>query len=111
MFPDYGYLKGWRYEGEQPKTVVVHNSSSAIEIKKNDESILLRFLRLKNEQARQQQKEQKPQKTQSQFSLFPQPIHKMTLQQLKESCKKLGLKSTGTKQELAARLEKFTKKM
>ena len=112
LFPSL-IIEKWEYQNEKPTTEVSpYPAKSFIKIQDDDDDILFRIIkqnkkltREKIEQQKRKSVSQKPEKIQ----FVPAPIHKMSVKELKEHLKALGLNTDGQKADLIKRYEKFAK--
>ena len=108
-------IKHWQWNGIMQGDIALpidEDYDQCVFIDKDSESILFRTIKRKGQaaEAPKHVSNEKNYVNDKDTSIFPAPIHKMTLQQLIETLKKLGLKTTGSKSELQSRLKSYLSK-
>lgn len=115
LFSNPTVIKNWEWDGKmecQTVLPIVTEDTNCVDIELDSESLLFRYLKLsRNKKAVSQAKPPKkpPQRIEPETdtAFLPAPIHKMTLKELKQTLKRLGLQTTGTPLEIKQRLENF----
>lgn len=114
LFPST-IIENWEYQNEEPlKQESVLNKSHVGEIKDDDVDILFRIINQNQKLSKQKVEAQKVKKNvdknPDKIQFVPAPIHKMSLKELKDHLKALGLSTEGTKADLIRRYENFGRK-
>ncbi|KAH0789812.1 hypothetical protein GPJ56_006314 [Histomonas meleagridis] len=120
-FPSPSIISNWVWNGDMEcETVlpIINESPNFQVIEQDTEPLIFRRLRLEKSKTTKDTKpaQPKPPKNgksiiqENATSFLPAPIHKMTTAELKKTLKSLGLVTTGTREEMAQRLQKFIKK-
>lgn len=116
LFSPPSIIQKWEWDGNmncQTVLPIVTKDSNCVNVTLDDESILYRLIRLKKSKNSVSQSKQPKHPIPSNHAqepntaFLPGPIHKMNIKELKQSLKSLGLQTTGTRDELAQRLESF----
>ena len=112
LFPSL-IIEKWEYQNEKPTTQIApFPSKSFIKIQDDDVDILFRLIQQNKKIAREKIEQQKrkavPQKPEK-IQFVHTPIHKMSLKELKEHLRALGLNTDGQKADLIKRYENFAK--
>ncbi|KAK8884563.1 hypothetical protein M9Y10_043677 [Tritrichomonas musculus] len=115
LFSAPSTIQKWEWDGNmdcQTVLPIVTEDSKCVNIELDSDSLLFRSLNLRRSKntVSQSKPPKRPvqNKTQEPDTTFlPAPIHKMSQQELKESLKRIGLQTTGTKAELMQRLDHF----
>lgn len=111
-------VENWTWNSECA-SIVPSFGPKCTKIETDDQHILFRTINLaKKQQAAENQARAASQKKQTMAqnekkqtkSFLPCPIEKMTMGQLKETLKKIGLNNAGSKEDLVRRLTKFMEK-
>lgn len=106
-------IESWDWNGalECPGIVIPRsNKDDCIEIQKCDQSPLFRTIALrkaKQAPSKSQQPKKPPPASEATTTFLKVPIHKMTLVEVKEALRGIGLRTEGTLAELRERLDKF----
>ena len=109
-------IQHWDWDGTMQGDIALPASEDyvgSIFIEKDSESILFRTFKRKTQAAELAAKNTSNDKNSvndKNSSIIAGPIHKMTVKQLKETSKKVGLKITGSKNELQTRLGNYISK-
>lgn len=111
LFPST-IIESWNYQNETPLQQVSPLGKSHVgEIKDDDVDILFRIISQSQKMKKRKIEAQKPKKAVNKkpdkIQFVPAPIHKMSLKELKDHLKALGLNTDGTKADLIRRYENF----
>lgn len=116
LFSTPSTIQKWEWDGNmdcQTVLPIVTKDSNCVNISLDQDSLLYRLLKLKRSKSNVSQSKQPKHPTapnasqESHTTFLRAPIHKMTQQELKQTLKNIGLQTTGTRAELAQRLENF----
>lgn len=104
----------WNWDGDLDCETVLFSFDESEQIENSQQSFLYQcILSKKKQQAAKAGKKDGKKKTlqyiEQNETILPAPIHKMTIPQIKETLKALGLSQTGNRNELVKRLEKSQK--
>lgn len=112
VLPQRSIIRIWNTTLHAPSVVYVADGTEAQHVKDDDEPPIFRYLAMQNKKAAEQMRMKAQQKAKDppRRTAPPVPINKMTLKQLKDVMRPLGLNVTGTKEELRERYERFIRK-
>ena len=112
VFPNRSVVKTWEWNGSldcSTSVVVAEDRENAIKICDDEESILFRTIRLRKAKAtppKPAKKQTHPEPDRN-TSFLPAPIHKMSIKELRNALKAVGLPATGSQAEMRARLSEL----
>jgi hypothetical protein len=113
ILPKPTTVSQWSWDGtlDCPVHVILKSEqSNTIFVEEDTESILFRTIKLKKAAAPPAPKLKKPSQSiilEPNTTFLPAPVHKMSIAELKNTLKSIGMSSTGSRTELEQRLDRL----